>query len=480
MTTATYERVKAVIAKLPQGAHIPDVRIHQWTNKVLNQEDGKPLDFHLNRLGGVGGSESGSIMAHYHDSAAPMKLEDGFKSADDISREKLLLSAPFSTPYAIRGNRIEPFIRDIFVRKFKLEGHEDSEAMQASVHHANNPYMRSSPDDIFFKKQRILVDYKSISRSSLTEKMPLSHITQLHHYNENMLSNDYGADIMLTANLVGDEALFWDMIKAYENRQKNPEDYAFWVNAILQDKLGSARLIIKEQEHIPEYGKLVSSTITRFMNEYPIAGKTISASTEQTVLVGDEVDEATKIEAKMFTLMTAKKAMDKLRDETIQSVTEFAKKIESPFAWPSTFPVNFKSTPVFNIKAAVEALELSGVNTDTLYVPSETEYDTEKLLSKIEMLGGAVDESLRKQHLEVSRVKDELTKAGLNPDDFVESHTIQPTLSRRMSDADQKEAQQIDIEMELRSLIENSAENEIMQLNEFESEKQQHQTGLTF
>lgn len=467
--------VFAAVRSLPQSKFIPEARIHHWINRVSLLEDGKPLSFHVNRLFGVGGSESGSILAHYHDSASTAKLEDGFKSADTISREKLLLAAPFTTEYAERGTLIEPVISDIFCRKFDLFDKVDHQAMEAAKSHSTNQFMKANTDSVFFKEKRILVDYKSISRGSYQGNIPFTHISQINHYAENMRSNSFGPDVSLTANLVAEESIFRDIISAYDNREENPQDYLFWVNAIIKDQLSSVKLIIKPIQTNPEFGQMLSETISRFMHEYPLAGKTISAYQENTALIGDEILEASKIEARMFSLLTAEKSIANIKNTFHEDIEEFANKVGKPFEWPGRFPVSLKFEKKINKEAAIKAIELSGMKTDLIYTSSNS-IDETKLLERFINIGGELEDSLYLKKIDDERLEQAIKDAGLDINDFTEKLSTSVKLSRKNQNADQKDALSFEITDALSDLLIDKADEELNQIEDLNNSNSQSPT----
>lgn len=456
------------IRTLPQSPYLPDNRIQNWLERIVKTGQEASLDFHLRRLAGIGGSESGAIVAHYHDSASVMKLEDGFKSADTISREKLLLSAPTTSVYAERGTQVEPVIREIFCRKYSLYGYEDQQASEAVHSHARNKHMHGNVDDVFVKEKRILVDYKSVSANSYSEKIPFSHTTQINHYNENLRSKGMAADRCLTVNLIAEESVFADIIAAYENRVANPGDYEFWVSAIMNDRLTSCRLVIKEIASTPEFGTMISESITRFMEEYPLVGKTVRPQLERTELLGEERRKAAEIESKIFHIISAESALKKMKEEYSQEITNFQKGIGQPFNWPGYFPVSIGSTISLDIPAAIEALELAGINPETIYVPSHSEdYDLAKVLQRFAEIGGELDESLLRTRMDHERLSKSLHEAGLDEADFQVEESPSVRLSRKAINLDQKLALGFELEAALEELIETRNQQEIDQIEEF-------------
>lgn len=434
----------AAISTLPQFSSLPEARVSRWVESLLAKDLDKSPDFYVRRLFGVGQSELAPLIAHYHPDATNRNLKKGnFKSAVEISREKLLLASPFTTTFAKRGNLLEPFIRDLFMY-MHADFSRDQQGINAGMQHATCRFSIGNPDDVFrtASSKRLLVDYKSTIVFDSDEER-FSNICQLNGYAENMRSNGLPPDLACTAKLRSDsEYVFEDIIAAYNERENDPLEYEFWLQRIAQKKLKSVTFEINPVTITPEFGSLGIAVIEKFMTESIICGKPLGIALSQTVLLDDEKLEAERIEGKLFQFNAAKNAVKYLHDRALKEAEEFQTKIGKPFMWPGKFPVTIKATPEIDQDAAIAALEANGVDTSSIYVQSESkEVDKELLMMEFTKIGGVVDAKVYKQSVSKEKLETLLNSSGLSSEMFATDLSTSAVISRKAQDDDYKDSE---------------------------------------
>lgn len=442
------------IPKLPQKEHVPLERARTFLEKLIRSNPKADLKWIIDRMGGIGGSESAAILNHYFKSATNSNFDNNveFKDARDISLEKLMLSIPFQIPQASRGNRIERMISEIFMTRYSLHGHRDHDAMEAAKRHATNPYMVGNVDDVFLKGKRILADYKS-SNSHL-EKTKYSHTVQLNQYQENMRSNGFEADLSVVVTLSAPEEVLLDLAKIYEERNERPEDYKYFVNAIANERFSFAKLTVEPVQTTPEFGSLISEAIHRFMHEYPLAGKIIESEKAETVLVGETLVEAEQIASKMFQVMSAEQAIAQVKQALVLKANSLAEKVDGTFEWPTeNIPLNISENYSTNYSAGINALELCGFDKEKIYKLSD-EIDLNLLIQKFQSNGGVLDESVYKKIIDKEKYQNALVHVGLKKELFESNEGIKFNYSRKATVQDQIYSSQINLQSKIVDAIE--------------------------
>lgn len=448
--------ISSEIQKLPQKAHIPIERAKRFMDKILKNNPKADLKWQIDRMAGIGGSESAAILNHYYKSATNFEIDNevDFKNANDVSLEKLMLSVPLQIPQADRGNRIEGMIRDIFMTRYSLFNCRDEKAMEAAKRNANNPFMVGNVDDVFYKSKRILVDYKS-SNSHL-EKVKYSHTVQLNHYQENMRSNDMEADLSVIATLSAPEEVLMEFVKLFEERKDRPEDYAYFVNSISNNKFSFAKLTVNPVQTSPEFGKLISDSVYRFMNEFPLAGKTVSAKKRETVLVGEDLSEAEEISKQIFQVMSAEQAITQVKQALTIKAKKLTERIECEFEWPvEDIPINVTTSTINNYQAGIDALELNGFEVNNIYKVSE-EVDVDLLIKKHLEIGGVIDEQVLKKSIDKEKYQNALSKIGLNEETFKTNEGVKFNFSRKVAFQDQIYSTQINMHSKIIDFVHES------------------------
>lgn len=106
---ATRRAVEGAVSALPQvktGA-VPSLRIEKWLDHMASQ-DPRRIEWHVRRLGGIGGSEIASVMG----------VPGAYLTPTLIAQQKLMILPPMRPTSAMsRGVVAEEFMRDMFEGK---------------------------------------------------------------------------------------------------------------------------------------------------------------------------------------------------------------------------------------------------------------------------------------------------------------------------------------------------------------------------
>lgn len=192
---------RAEIDLLPQRKHIKEYHIEKWLDRTLDwYRTGQfssftPLE-HVRRAAGIGGSEIGTVVSYYRGQ------NSFFKSAPRLGLEKLLIIAPEpSEGPALRGNDLEPFIRQKFMEQFTPAGvltNHEAVVRACKEQGRGMSFGGASLDDLVVLRRgnnnlRLLVDYKAPGSETdyinSLDELPLDYACQLEHYAGKLESN---------------------------------------------------------------------------------------------------------------------------------------------------------------------------------------------------------------------------------------------------------------------------------------------------
>ena len=276
--TQAYTREDAIkdINKLPQAKYIGDFDMHDWLDKVQEYDPGR-LAWHVRRLGGIGGSEIGTLWMSLRDQYHP------FHSCTDVVESKLLKQMPLAPEGNLqRGSMMEdPILRVKFrqemTQKYAAKGIQVKFRDDLFVHFMNykdaDPklsWLVGSPDDIIeLDGKLVIVDYKAptsgtIAVYSTYEKTeaPIYYEAQLHHYHA--IGQKLGlpvADWAMLASLDYDKFTF--DIREIKIRQEFSDELIdagnfYWHEYLLKGQLpppGNRKSFSKETELPEEYAE---------------------------------------------------------------------------------------------------------------------------------------------------------------------------------------------------------------------------------
>lgn len=194
VTTAddTVRILRQAIDLLPQREAIESNDIQPWLDRTMTMAARRPgietvqdvfvhVLWHVRRASGIGGSESGSMLAHYAEEGAT------FQSAREIVQQKLLKAAPSpATRHMARGVRAEEHIQRIFLEQHKVKSRTDLVDRTRGFRPEKAPWIIGTPDDIVEADNHILIaDYKAPSTDiyeKLEKEVSFEYTSQLHHY----------------------------------------------------------------------------------------------------------------------------------------------------------------------------------------------------------------------------------------------------------------------------------------------------------
>lgn len=456
------EIAQELVSHLPQKDNLNLKQVISYLNKMVDR--GEDIRFITRRLGGIGGSEMTAILKHYY--PIEFKDEHPFRDANQIYIDKLMLGASPRLDVAVRGQKIEPFIRDLFVSANNLDGCLDEHAMKSVRVHADNQYMLGNPDDIFIVNgTRVLPDYKS-SCLDPNQESP-KHYIQLNQYAENCRSHGFPVDVALTVNLHAPEVVLQDLIKAYENREADPTFYQFYKDGILNNKFSHIRFYSTPIKISPELGQLCSETITRFMNDHVIPGRPVNEKKVAAVFVGDELEKAEQINSQIFQLKQLENAVGTLLRANIITAKNLLDKKGLNMEWPtSDYPMDFRSSMEIDIESALEVADVLGVEKrdytdviDSLNSEKVKRYFQE---NNMELPPDLYDESVNKTRL-IAALKDK----GVPVEILYGEEKIQFSLSKKASNQDELMSGQIELQAEIVELCNSLSEKQKINLSQY-------------
>lgn len=237
---AYLDKLKGMIAELPQAKFLTEARITKWLGAVMSFEPER-VEWHIKRLSGIGGSEIGTLVAPFMD-------EFSFDTARDIFMNKMMLTVPEpSNGHMRRGTYLEDMIRDEFRKTFNARGVDEDLVKFPTYFNKEHPWLVGNPDDLVeIGGLRFMTDYKC-PMPGFKDKydkngVSFGYICQLHHYTLIAQAMDIRVDGLLLCS--------WDM----EGWQPDVRQVAmseevfetiiragdwFWNDCILQNKMPS-------------------------------------------------------------------------------------------------------------------------------------------------------------------------------------------------------------------------------------------------
>ena len=188
-------RICAIEALMADGQAVPDddESWREWdtsmpVNAPVRAWVARRALWHTRRLGGIGGSESGPLVA------AAAGNRDWFATPTGIAAGKLMKRLPEPPDHhRLRGARAEEFIREQAAREHGWRHCPELLAAMTGGRVAEAPWITSSPDDIVTwtggtggGRRHLVIDYKSPSTEPMAELrqqgIPDRYAAQLHHY----------------------------------------------------------------------------------------------------------------------------------------------------------------------------------------------------------------------------------------------------------------------------------------------------------
>lgn len=195
--------VEKLLQALPQGDVIKPHHAEKWLNAMQKREDFHNINWHINRLKGIGGSESISAVQRYALERGE-SLPDPFASPRYTAMQKLLMVVPNeANAKMLRGNRFESLIVDRFCEQMNAKKRDDlmeavAEASREGVDR-DNPWLIGNPDLIAEINGKVyLIDIKAPDEAH--DEFPFGYQVQLHHYRLIMEKAGVAPDGMILAN----------------------------------------------------------------------------------------------------------------------------------------------------------------------------------------------------------------------------------------------------------------------------------------
>lgn len=194
-----WDKVQKVV---PHAAYIQQEDAQRWWES-LDADSFNDEQWHLRRLGRVGGSESAILVASHFGEPQP------FGETPATLFDRKMMRVPLSSNMAMEfGHKHEDQARKLYEERLAAQGYvrdeEGMEKLRAYLDASSDQSMSYSPDDLFVKRDaegnpvsRVLADYKAPYAGKIPglrgapEDLPFSYVAQLHH----------GADLLSRAGL---------------------------------------------------------------------------------------------------------------------------------------------------------------------------------------------------------------------------------------------------------------------------------------
>lgn len=182
-----------IFQQLPQFQHLTEEKVNAFISHVNSYEPERLLDFHIPRLGGIGGSEIGEVIGEFMDNRSR------FGCRRTVVQSKLLLEFPEKPTYhTLRGNINEPVIRRFFREQSGGDAQDEILQQLGERRHSKFSWLVGRPDELIYIGNKLyLVDYKCPSPGFESDYdrdgVPFGYQAQLHHYD--MLLQDNGIEV---------------------------------------------------------------------------------------------------------------------------------------------------------------------------------------------------------------------------------------------------------------------------------------------
>lgn len=210
------------VRRLPQFRHINKDAMNEWLD-VVEATDPARMEWHIRRLGGLGGTDLGEIVTH-------VRGGWGFRSLDTVVAEKLMAIPPAGSNEKMRrGIELEDVVRRMFHEQTGAVVRDD--LIRACLQDLPGEYsfIRSNPDDVVEIPGIgiYLPDYKCPDEPH--REISINYQTQLQVYDYKLLSALMGRfpDVSELHEIRGDRpALSCDALVLvsldYKNWQASP------------------------------------------------------------------------------------------------------------------------------------------------------------------------------------------------------------------------------------------------------------------
>lgn len=414
------DAIVAAISKLPQQQHLSPEQVTRFVEQ-LRRLDKSPA-FYIERLKGFGGTEVGALLRH----AVPQFAEAPgacFKNAYQIVMEKLMRAVPLlPTPQARRGSLLEPLIRDVFVGT--MPGIERyNHAFEVTRTHATHSCLRGEIDDAFTtSRYKFVVDYKSSQEQF--DALPFDYDCQIHTYAAIAASNGCKFDRGLVVGLHAPEPVLEALARVAEQRHEKPEHYSNWVKVLTDHDAGGIQ-IQRYPVHIAEKKcQVIEKIVPEFWSRFVMKGELLPFAEPSREMPQELHDKLTRILEKSGEVIAAHVATDSIKSKLNDEMRSLLLGFDPTDSFKDLHTTVYGKSE-FDMDSAIAALDADGVCLER-YTEIAKQYDREKLLRKIDELGGEINESELKSRVPVKKlVVRELQRAGIDPRAFErKSHYI--------------------------------------------------------
>jgi len=365
---------------LPQSRFLSQRQIDAFIARMSADEEFHDLNWQIERLKGLGGSEIGVLTKHMFPQLQNIDGES-FKTAHDVIDEKLLIKMPMgSTKYTRRGNGIEPLTQRVMELITQKSGTRHEEAKKLSQTHSTHSFIRGEIDDAFILSgQNVLVDYKS---SVLPySQVPFDHHAQLNYYSAIAKSNGLTYDKAYISAIHAPEETMQALAATAQNRHNKPDDFELMAQLIADKKLPATQFKTYPVNLSDKLMDIVTLVAQTYWNDYVLKGERLEVNFQKTlspnefesgkVLMG----EAAKLLALQKALTTKLAAINGEAGRLFEGVNA----ADIPYLKDS--PINLSKRTTIDKKKALEMLEFQGAEPDIALVNGNVNVD--KLISHV-------------------------------------------------------------------------------------------------
>lgn len=362
MNQDLYDRVKAIVDKLPQRRVIPDAVADKWIRDTILLE-GERTIWHAHRAATIGGSEAGEFPL------AAMGKSPAYNSLEDLWLDKMLLATPQRPNiYMRRGTAMEDLANLVYLKKTGHKSVLKSPEIQEAFNkpHREHPHVGGNPDEVVDAAgRRIITDFKVRNSLDAESGIPFVNGCQLHWYgmihegNLGSRPDVYGlAELDIPAGMIDD-------LMANPPSQEELEAIAEHIASV--DRPGFGMLI----RFFP-HNEMLANNLTRltqqFWDKYVMTGTPYKNPKPRKPdnLTTDDHEKLEDAQARLLTFKLAQKVAEEEAEKARQDVMAINRKYELT-EWPFETPgISAGFNTKFNTQKAATALIGKGVDRSSL------------------------------------------------------------------------------------------------------------------
>lgn len=383
--------------------------------------------WHAKRCAGFGGSDMGALV-----SAMQGYRSSYFSSDQQLVREKLLLRFPEpDTRHTRRGKLLEEVARRAYLLKSGAVIDGETKAKLAAIAPPqNHPWLIGNEDDVVLHNgRRLVVDYKvpdtaGVIKETSTE---FDHIIQLSHYSlkGKLAGVEYDGGALVVLDLNSSVASAW--CDRLDDGVDDEQIDALAKLVVSVDKPGM-QILTRPLTFRDDVYQAIFDAGDYYWKEHVLKGLVPESNREPEIELEDAEDfKSAQNDLAQILLIQAQLA--ELRSHAEKRLNRHVAGATSSKQIPKSV-VSATVSSNFSVDQALLALEEDGVNLGDVFDAEEFAFCPVRLAEKVVELGGSLqDKSLLVPKISSAKVKNELTKRGIDPAAF-SSPSIRWSLSK--------------------------------------------------